>query len=94
MSEVANGRTLKPTMPTSSSFFAAAALGVLCGALGALWITLAEAQGLDVPFVQRAASKAARAEVICASGAPSAADTYSPRPTPAPKPVVDATAAQ
>ena len=67
-------------MPSSSSFITAAALGVLCGALGALWITLAEAQGLDIPFVQRAASKLA--------------DTYSPRPTPAPKPVVDAAAAR
>ncbi|HYS82232.1 MAG TPA: hypothetical protein VEM76_16105 [Anaeromyxobacteraceae bacterium] len=67
-------------MPNSSSFFAAVALGALCGALGALWITVAEAQGLDVSFVQRAASKPA--------------DTYSPRPTPAPKPVVDARAAE
>jgi hypothetical protein len=81
-------------MPSSSSFFTAAALGVLCGALGALWITLAEAQGLDVPFVQRVASKPVRAEASCAGGALSPADTYSPRPTPAPKPVVDARAAE
>jgi anti-sigma factor RsiW len=94
LSQVGNSRTLKPTMPSSSSFFAAAALGVLCGALGALWITLAEAQGLDVPFVQRAASRPAGGKLICASGAQSAADIYSPRPTPAPKPVVDARAEQ
>jgi len=81
-------------MPSSSSFLSAAALGVLCGALGALWITLAEAQGLDVPFVQRVASKPASAQLFCTGGAGSPADTYSPRPTPAPKPVVDGRTAE
>jgi len=76
-------------MPSTRSLFNAVVLGVLCGALGALWITVAEAQGRDIPLLRRAAPRPTAAPVAGAGEAVVAADMPSPRPTAAPKPVVD-----
>ena len=78
-------------MPSLKFIAAAAALGALGGALGGLWMRVRESQAMEVPIIQRAPAREAAIPAVCAGGAVVVADTSSPRPTPAPKPVVDAT---
>jgi hypothetical protein len=71
-------------MPSPRHILTAAALGALAGALGALWVTVADAQGLTMPTPRRQAV-APRACVQRVT----TADNSTPRPTEASKPVVD-----
>jgi hypothetical protein len=70
-------------MPSTRYLVTAAAVGALAGALGALWVTVGEAQGLTLAPGQPAAVPG-----TCEQHA-ATADNAAPRPTEASKPVVD-----
>ncbi len=74
-------------MPSTEQIATAAAVGVLGGALCALWFTIAEAQGL-------ASGNAPAARPTQACTRDEAAGNSAPRRTEASKPVVDATRAR
>lgn len=81
-------------MPRTEHMVLAAALGVLGGAMVALWVTVAEAEGLGGAPSPAAAPRARAAGATCAPRLSARADSSAPRPTEASKPVVDGEAAR
>ena len=71
-------------MPSTRHILTAAALGALGGTLSALWVTIAEAQGIAPLPARAAAAPAACAQPVAV------ADSSAPRRREASKPVVDA----